>query len=156
MRAAPYKAASLYMPGTHETLGPEARERQAAQLFVVAMSTLSWQLRVGASSGVWQVMEGETSWQQSKVGGFAPAAGAVVGQAAGFVVQARDANGNNRTRGGDSFDVQLTGRGGAALSTDVTVEDMHDGACEPLWEGVRAGAVRDSCDEVVLPGEGRL
>jgi hypothetical protein len=92
-------------------------------------------------------MEGETSWQQSTVGGFAPAAGAVVGQAAGFVVQARDANGNNRTRGGDSFDLQLAGRGGAALSTDVAVEDMHDGACEPLWES--EGRCSGSCIQLV-------
>lgn len=95
-------------------------------------------------------MEGEASWQQSTVGGFAPAAGAVVGQTAGFVVQARDANGNNCSRGGDSFDVQLAGRGGAALSTDVAVEDMHDGACEPLWERVRAGAMSPVLSSSVL------
>ncbi|KAK9829410.1 hypothetical protein WJX72_005680 [[Myrmecia] bisecta] len=56
--------------------------------------------------------------------GFWPAHGAVAGVPAGFIVQACDALGNPRSRGGDDFSVDIRG----VSSEAVTLSDRQDGS----------------------------
>jgi hypothetical protein len=56
------------------------------------------------------VVEGKPCYEESSIGEFLPECGAIVGHVAGFIVTARDANGNQQGSGGDHFEVEMTGK----------------------------------------------
>mmetsp|Transcript_46804 Transcript_46804/g.89379 ORF Transcript_46804/g.89379 Transcript_46804/m.89379 type:complete len:805 (+) Transcript_46804:3-2417(+) len=88
-----------------------------------------------------EVLEGETSYLESRVAGFTPQAGAVVGQAAGFCIEARDASGNRRRGGGEMFELHLKGRASAGAAVEVSVQDMGDGSYVYSYVPTHAGTL---------------
>ena len=65
--------------------------------------------------------------------------GAVVNGAGKITIHARDANGNDKTTGGDPFRAYVVDANGALASPTVTITDNDDGTYSAAWTPSVAG-----------------